>query len=52
MPDLKEQVLLEITRQPGLYADEVADRLKISTMVAIDLIDELLQKGLIEFSNA
>lgn len=51
MSDLKEQVLLEITGHPGLYADEIAERLKMSTMVAIELTDELLQEGLLEFDK-
>lgn len=36
----KADVLLEISQNPGLYADDVAERLRMPTALVGELIDE------------
>jgi len=47
----KSRVLAEVSASPGLYADEVAERLKIPTKIAVDLVGELIEEGIIEWAR-
>lgn len=50
-PRSKADVLLEISRNPSLYADEVAERLGMSTKLAVELVGELIDEGILEYSG-
>jgi len=45
----KADVLLEIFRNPSLYADEVAERLGMSTKRAVEIVGELIDEGVLEY---
>lgn len=47
----KADILLEISRNPGLYADDLAERLGIPTKLAVELVDELIDEGILESSE-
>ena len=50
-PRTKADVLLEISRHPNLYADEVAERLGMSTKLVVELVGELIDEGILEYSE-
>ena len=47
----KADILLEISRNPGLYADDLAERLGIPTKLAVELVGELIDEGILESSE-
>lgn len=47
----KADILLEISRNPGLYADDLAERLGMPTKLAVELVSELIDEGILESSK-
>lgn len=43
----KADILLEISRNPGLYADDLAERLGIPTKLVVELVNELIDEGIL-----
>lgn len=50
-PRPKEAVLLEISRNPGLCADEVAERIGIPTKLVVELVGELIDEMVIFYES-